>query len=134
MGSACATPSLEYQKNKDHSPLALEMELRMEQLTKRQVFVEIVAKKKGCVLCDLAIGILEEISSEHHGLSLKWEVVDVGGLEGVRRHSELTKICGSKPAVPSIVINEKIAFDHIPDFASLYLAVMDAAREENCCN
>ncbi len=25
------------------------------------VYVEIVAKKKGCMLCDLAIGILEEI-------------------------------------------------------------------------
>ena len=110
------------------------MGLRMDQLTNRQVFVEIIAKKKGCVLCDLAIGILEEISSELHGLSLKWEVVDVGDREGLRRHGELIKICGSKPVVPSIVINEKIAFDHIPDYESLYLAVMDAAREENCCN
>jgi hypothetical protein len=32
--------------------------------TNQEVFVEIVAKKKGCVLCDLAIGILEEISPE----------------------------------------------------------------------
>ena len=106
----------------------------MEQLTDRKVFVEIIAKKKGCILCDLAIGILEEISSELHGLSLKWEVVDVGDHEGLRRHGELTRICGSKPVVPSIVINGKIAFDHIPDYESLYLAVMDAAREENCSN
>jgi hypothetical protein len=27
-----------------------------------QVFVEIVAKKKGCMLCDLALALLEEIS------------------------------------------------------------------------
>jgi hypothetical protein len=27
-----------------------------------KVFVEIVAKKKGCMLCDLALAILEEIS------------------------------------------------------------------------
>ena len=107
------------------------MGLRMEQLTNRQVFVEIIAKKKGCVLCDLAIGILEEISSELHGLSLKWEVVDVGDREGLRRYDELKKICGSKPVVPSIVINEKIAFDHIPDYESLYLAVMDGARESH---
>ena len=105
------------------------MGLRMEQLTNRQVFVEIIAKKKGCVLCDLAIGILEEISSELHDLSLKWEVVDVGDREGLKRHDELTKICGSKPVVPSIVINEKIAFDHIPDYESLYHSVMEAARE-----
>lgn len=30
----------------------------------KSVMVEIVAKKKGCVLCDLAIGILEEIAPE----------------------------------------------------------------------
>jgi hypothetical protein len=112
----------------------VKMGLQMEQLTNRQVFVEIVAKKKGCILCDLAIGILEEISSEFQDLSLKWEVVDVGDHEGLRRHAELTKICGSKPVVPSIVINEKIAFDHIPDYESLYLAVMDEAREENRSN
>jgi hypothetical protein len=29
-----------------------------------EVFVEIVAKKKGCMLCDLAIAILEEIAPE----------------------------------------------------------------------
>ena len=110
------------------------MGVRMDQPTNRHVFVEIIAKKKGCVLCDLAIGILEEISSELQGLSLKWEVVDVGDREGLRRHAELIKICGSKPVVPSIVINEKIAFDHIPDYESLYLAVMDGVREENCCN
>jgi glutaredoxin len=109
------------------------MGLQMEQLTNRQVSVEIIAKKKGCVLCDLAIGILEEISSELNGFSLKWKVVDVGDREGLRRYAELIKICGSKPAVPSIVINEKIAFDHIPDYESLYLAVMGASREENRC-
>jgi hypothetical protein len=112
----------------------VEMGLRMEQLTNRQVFVEIIAKKKGCVLCDLAIGILEEISSELHGPSLKWEVVDVGDPRGLRRQDELAKICGSKPVVPSIVINEKIAFDHIPDYESLYLAVMEVAQEAKCGN
>jgi hypothetical protein len=27
---------------------------------RQKVFVEIIAKKKGCMLCDLALGILEE--------------------------------------------------------------------------
>jgi len=87
------------------------------------VFVEIVAKKKGCMLCDLAIGILEEISPEFDEGSLRWDVVDVGAHDGLRRFDELTHICGRRPAVPSIVINEKIAFDHIPDFESLSEAV-----------
>ena len=83
------------------------------------VFVEIVAKKKGCMLCDLAIGILEEIAPEFDDGMLRWDVVDVGDRDGLRRFDDLTNICGRRPAVPSIVINERIAFDHIPDFEAL---------------
>ncbi len=92
----------------------------------QEIFVEIVAKKKGCVLCDLALGILEEIAPEFEDGSLRWEVVDVGAREGLRRLDELTKICGRKPVMPSIVINERIAFDHIPDMESLTEAVRKA--------
>jgi hypothetical protein len=90
------------------------------------VFVEIVAKKKGCMLCDLAIGILEEISPEFNDGILRWDVVDVGDRDGLARFDELTNICGRRPAVPSIVINERIAFDHIPDFEALSEAVRQA--------
>lgn len=89
----------------------------------RTVFVEIVAKKKGCMLCDLALGILEEIAPDFEDGALQWDVVDVGAREGLMRVEELTKICGKKPATPSIVINERIAFDHIPDMESLTDAV-----------
>jgi hypothetical protein len=37
----------------------------------QKVYVEIVAKKKGCMLCDLAIGILEEIVLEFEKGALK---------------------------------------------------------------
>jgi hypothetical protein len=89
----------------------------------RQIRVEIVAKKKGCVLCDLAVAILEEIQPEFEAGTLTWEVVDVGSREGVVRHAELGKICGRLPAVPSLVINEHIAFDNIPDMESRTTAV-----------
>ncbi len=89
----------------------------------RQIRVEIVAKKKGCVLCDLAVAILEEIQPEFEAGTLTWEVVDVGSREGVVRHAELGKICGRLPAVPSLVINEHIAFDNIPDMESMTTAV-----------
>jgi len=88
------------------------------------VMVEIVAKKKGCVLCDLAIAILEEITPEFEKGLLRWEVVDVGSREGLIRFDELTQICGSRPAVPSLIINEGIAFDHIPDYDALSEAVL----------
>ena len=92
------------------------------------VFVEIVAKKKGCMLCDLAIGILEEISPEFDEGLLRWDIVDVGDRDGIRRFDELTKLCGRRPAVPSIVVNERIAFDNIPDFEALSVAVREASR------
>ena len=95
-------------------------------MDKQTVFVEIVAKKKGCMMCDLAIGILEEIAPEFDPGILQWEVVDVGSPEGVTRHAELGSICGRMPAVPSIVINNTIAFDNIPDLESLTMAVKEA--------
>ncbi|MBW2251876.1 MAG: hypothetical protein JRF60_14930 [Deltaproteobacteria bacterium] len=90
----------------------------------KEVFVEIVAKKKGCMLCDLAIGILEEVSPEFEEGMLRWDVMDVGDREGLRRFDELTDKCGRRPAVPSIVINERIAFDNIPDMESLTEAIL----------
>lgn len=89
----------------------------------QKVMVEIVAKQKGCMMCDLAIAILEEIAPEFEQGRLQWKVVDVGSQEGVLRHAELKEICGRMPAVPSIVINERIAFDNIPDMEALTEAV-----------
>ena len=85
----------------------------------QKVMVEIVAKQKGCMLCDLALAILEEIAPEFEKNILQWVVVDVGSKEGVIRHAELGAICERMPAVPSIVINERIAFDNIPDLEAL---------------
>jgi len=87
------------------------------------VMVEIVAKKKGCILCDLALAILVEIAPEFEKGVLQWEVVDVSSREGVMRHAELGAICKRMPAVPSIIINERIAFDNIPDMEALSAAV-----------
>ena len=97
----------------------------------QKAMVEIVAKKKGCMLCDLAIGILEEIAPEFGRGELRWEVVDVGAREGLLRFDTLTQICGRRPAVPSIVINEKIAFNNIPDMEALSEAVRKAIHPQN---
>jgi len=89
----------------------------------RKVIVEIVAKQKGCILCDLAIAILEEIAPEFEQGLLHWKVVDVGSKEGIVRHAELKTICGRMPPVPSIVINENITFNNIPYMEALSVAV-----------
>jgi hypothetical protein len=99
-------------------------------MTGHRVLVEIVAKKKGCMMCDLAIGILEEIVPEFDPGILQWQVVDVGSREGVVRHAELGSICGRMPAIPSIVINDAIAFDNIPDIESLTLAVQEVSKSK----
>jgi len=49
------------------------------------VVVEIVTKEKGCLLCDLAIGILEEIAPEFEKGVLQWTVVDVGSKKGITK-------------------------------------------------
>ena len=94
----------------------------------QNVIVEIIAKKKGCMLCDLALAILEEIAPEFEKGVLQWTVVDVGSKAGIERHAELGAICGKMPSVPSIVINEVIAFDNIPDMESLTTAVRQASN------
>jgi hypothetical protein len=94
----------------------------------QKIMVEIVAKQKGCMMCDLAIAILEEIAPEFAQGLLLWEVVDVGSKEGIARQSELKTICGRMPPVPSIVINEKIAFDNIPGMEELSEAVRKATH------
>ncbi|MBW1955874.1 MAG: hypothetical protein JRI83_09155 [Deltaproteobacteria bacterium] len=75
------------------------------------------------MLCDLAIAFLEEIAPEFEADALQWRVVDVGSRKGLPRLDALTRCCGRKPAVPSIVINETIAFDHIPGMDTLSEAV-----------
>ncbi len=73
-------------------------------MNSQKAMVEIVARQKGCMLCDLAIAILEEITPEFEQGVLQWKVVDVGSKEGVARHAELKTICRRMPPVPSPVI------------------------------
>ena len=98
-------------------------------MDRQKVMVEIVAKQKGCMMCDLAIAVLEEIAPEFERGMLHWRVVDVSSKDGVLRHAELGTICKKIPSVPSIVINERIAFDHIPDMDALSDAVKKASIE-----
>lgn len=95
-------------------------------MEKEPVFVEIVAKAKGCMLCDLAVAILEETAEDLADGLLTWQVVDMGTRAGLERCDALARLCGRKPAVPSIVIDERIAFDHIPDLDALSEAVFQA--------
>jgi len=97
----------------------------------QRIFVEIIAKQKGCILCDLAIAVLEEIAPAFTPGVLRWEVVDVGARQGLLRLDQLTRITGCRLSVPSIIINEAVAFDHIPDYHRLHEAVKQALERPN---
>ena len=97
----------------------------------KKAMVEIAAKKKVCMPCDLAIAILEEIAPEFEKEALQWKVVDVSSRDGVIRHAELGTICKRMLAVPSTVINERIAFDNIPDMEALSEAVRKTIHPQN---
>lgn len=88
-----------------------------------RVHVEIVAKYRGCPLCDLALAILEETAEELSPGDLSWQVVDVSTREEIERMEQLARACGQRPAIPSIFINQQYAFDHIPDMDRMSAAV-----------
>ncbi len=60
------------------------LEKKYRQMDSQNVMVEIVAKK-GCILCDLALALLEEIAPEFERGVLQGTVTDVGSNEGVMR-------------------------------------------------
>ena len=95
------------------------------------VFVEIVAQGPACVLCQLAIASLEAVSLRFLDLDkgnerLTWAMVDSSTREGIERLRELYTRLDTRIAVPSILINEQVAFDHIPDEDSLIAAIRRA--------
>jgi hypothetical protein len=65
------------------------LEKKDRHMGSQNVMVEIIAKQKRCMLCDLAIAILEEIVPDFEPGVLQWKVVDVGSREGVARHADL---------------------------------------------
>lgn len=91
-----------------------------------KAMVEIVAKARSCMLCDLALAILEEIDGDMEEGTLAWEVVDVSTRPGLERLEEMARSCGQRPAVPSMFINQQYAFDHIPEMGLLQQAVVQA--------
>jgi hypothetical protein len=80
------------------------------------------------MLCDLALAILGEIAPEFERGSFNGKLSMWGSKEGIERQAELKRICGRMPSVPSIVMNERIVFDNIPEMEAL----SSAARQAIC--
>ncbi len=80
------------------------------------------------MLCQLAVASLEAVSPRF-GERLTWVLVDRSTREGIERLRELYTRLDTHIAVPSILINEQVAFDHIPDEDSLIGAIAKALEE-----
>lgn len=80
------------------------------------------------MLCQLAVASLEAVSPRF-GERLTWALVDHSTREGIERLRELYTRLGIRIAIPSILINEQVGFDHIPDEDSLVGAIEKALEE-----
>jgi hypothetical protein len=66
------------------------------------------------VLCNLAVGAIEELQEEHPGL-FEWTMVDASTRDGVKRLQELRPGAGRQIPVPGVLVDGQIVFDRIPD-------------------
>lgn len=66
------------------------------------------------MLCNLAVGAMEELEEEHPE-QFTWSVVDASTREGVKRLQELRPGAGRQIPVPGVMVDGEITFDRIPD-------------------
>ncbi|HZK49631.1 MAG TPA: hypothetical protein VFD74_08530 [Thermoleophilia bacterium] len=66
------------------------------------------------MLCNLAVGVMEELQSDHAG-AFSFAVVDASTRDGVKRLQELRPGAGRQIPVPGVVVDGAIVFDRIPD-------------------
>ena len=85
------------------------------------VIVEIVGTSSG-ILCQLAMEPLDEVSPTFKD-KLIYSMMDISKPEGLERLKQVRKKLDRKPNVPSILMNEEIVFDFIPDSDTLIEAI-----------
>jgi hypothetical protein len=66
------------------------------------------------VLCNLAVGAMEELEEEHPD-AFTWAMVDASTRDGVKRLQELRPEAGRQIPVPGVLVDGAIVFDRIPE-------------------
>lgn len=99
----------------DAIPPMFELEEAIEEAIgkKAAVHLEILHEGPHCMPCEYMARVVAEVAPEFNG-ALKWEKVVLTRKEGAVRFDELAKTLGKLPPVPSLFIDGKLAFDHIP--------------------
>ena len=80
---------------------------------KEKILIEVISEGPHCIPCEYAIKSVREIAPEFEGV-IEWRVVLLKEREGANRYLELAQKLGKNPPIPSILINERVAFESIP--------------------
>ncbi len=80
---------------------------------KEKILIEVISEGPHCIPCEYAIKSVREVAPSFVD-RIEWRVVLLKEREGAERYLELTRKFGKNPPIPSILINEQIAFVRIP--------------------
>lgn len=80
---------------------------------KEKILIEVISEGPHCIPCEYAIKSVQEIAPTFAEV-MEWRVVLLKEREGAERYLALTRKFGKNPPIPSILINEQIAFVRIP--------------------
>ena len=80
---------------------------------KEKILIEVISEGPHCIPCEYAIKSVREVAPAFAGL-IEWRVVLLKESEGAGRYLELAQKLGKNPPIPSILINEQVAFERIP--------------------
>lgn len=80
---------------------------------REKILIEVISEGPHCVPCEYAIKSVREVAPSFMD-RIEWRIVLLKEREGAERYLDLTRKFGRNPPIPSIVINEKIAFVRIP--------------------
>lgn len=80
---------------------------------REKILIEVISEGPHCVPCEYAIKSVREVAPSFMD-RIEWRIVLLKEREGAERYLDLTRKFGRNPPIPSILINEKIAFVRIP--------------------
>jgi len=78
-----------------------------------KILIEVISEGPHCIPCEYAIKSVKEVAPFFVD-RIEWRVVLLKQREGAERYLELTRKIGKNLPIPSILINEQIAFVRIP--------------------
>jgi len=85
----------------------------MKDPQKEKLLIEVISEGPHCIPCEYAVKSVQEVAPAFAEV-MEWRVVLLKEREGAERYLELARKLGKNPPIPSILINERLAFERIP--------------------